>query len=424
MIWEHRPGSIVMLTKLVEGGKRKCELYWPEKVGDTFKAGCGIHVQYKEVVPFADFEIKKFIVTNDQKPKVPALEVQHFQFLSWPDHGVPKFSTALISFIRRLRQYHNPQSAMLVHCSAGVGRTGAFILLDSMLEKIASESSVNVYECLTKMRQQRIHLVQTLVQYVFIHDALVELVTCGDTSVPAKALRGHIKKMVRNIPGGDVSGFTAQFRLLARVSRKPSDSDNSEGLAPHNKDKNRYPGRIPYNMNRVRLKPTGVSGAEYINASFLDGYKQKNAYMAAQAPVAATVNDFWRMVWEFKSRAVVMLCQLEENGQEMSHQYWPTQLKAKQLYGKNSVTLISEEHPFGAKEIVVRKFEITDEKNTAVFTVTQYHVLCWAEEGKMAAGLLLQMISDLNKLQRNTENKPITVVCKYVSLCLPPLHSP
>ena len=94
---------------------------------------------------------------------MPALEVQHFQFLSWPDHGVPKFSTALISFIRRLRQYHNPQSAMLVHCSAGVGRTGAFILLDSMLEKIASESSVNVYECLTKMRQQRIHLVQTLV---------------------------------------------------------------------------------------------------------------------------------------------------------------------------------------------------------------------------------------------------------------------
>ena len=50
-------------------------------------------------------------------------------------------------------------------------------------------------------------------QYVFIHDALVELVTCGDTSVPAKALRGHIKKMVRNIPGEDVSGFTAQFRV-------------------------------------------------------------------------------------------------------------------------------------------------------------------------------------------------------------------
>ena len=80
---------------------------------------------------------------------MPELEVKHFQFLSWPDHGVPKFATSLISFIRRLRLDHNPQSAMVVHCTAGVGRTGAFILLDSMLERIASERTVNVYEFLT-----------------------------------------------------------------------------------------------------------------------------------------------------------------------------------------------------------------------------------------------------------------------------------
>ena len=98
------------------------------------------------------------------KPNVPALEVKHFQFLGWPDHGVPKFATSLISFIRRLREHHNTHSAMLVHCSAGVGRTGAFILLDSMLERMMSEKTVNVYEFLTHMREQRVHMVQTLVR--------------------------------------------------------------------------------------------------------------------------------------------------------------------------------------------------------------------------------------------------------------------
>ena len=88
-------------------------------------------------------------------------------------------------------------------------------------------------------------------------------------------------------------------------------------------------------MNRVRLRPTGVSGSEYINASFLDvsqfgtancpighyaclfivGLQAEEYVHGSAGPCASTVNDFWRMVWEFKSRAVVMLCQLEENGQ-------------------------------------------------------------------------------------------------------------
>ena len=118
------------------------------------------------------------VCVQAQKSKVPALEVQHFQFLSWPDHGVPKFSTALISFIHRLRQYHNPQSSMLVHGSAGVGRTGAFILLDSMLERLASESSMNVYEFLMRMRQQRVHLVQTLVSWGRGECVMGEWVVC------------------------------------------------------------------------------------------------------------------------------------------------------------------------------------------------------------------------------------------------------
>ena len=99
----------------------------------------------------------------DEKP----LSVTQYHFTSWPDHGVPKFATSIISFIRRVQKAHDKDKGnpLLVHCSAGVGRTGTFILLDSMLERIKAEKTVNVYEFLMGLRQKRVLMVQTLVQY-------------------------------------------------------------------------------------------------------------------------------------------------------------------------------------------------------------------------------------------------------------------
>ena len=88
-----------------------------------------------------------------------------YHFTSWPDHGVPKFTTSLVSFVRRVQKAHNKDGGvpLLVHCSAGVGRTGTFILLDSMLEKMREDNSLNVYECLVNLRKRRVLMVQTLV---------------------------------------------------------------------------------------------------------------------------------------------------------------------------------------------------------------------------------------------------------------------
>ena len=90
-----------------------------------------------------------------------------YHFTSWPDHGVPKFATSLIAFIRRVQKGHNKDDGypLLVHCSAGVGRTGTFILLDSMLERMKAENTVNVYEFLHNMRTKRVLMVQTQVSY-------------------------------------------------------------------------------------------------------------------------------------------------------------------------------------------------------------------------------------------------------------------
>lgn len=91
------------------------------------------------------------------------LSVVQYHFLGWPDHGVPKFATSLIEFIRRVRHGYRSDRAILVHCGAGVGRTGTYITLDSMLERIKETDTINVYEFVRNMRAKRVLMVQTQV---------------------------------------------------------------------------------------------------------------------------------------------------------------------------------------------------------------------------------------------------------------------
>ena len=93
------------------------------------------------------------------------LEVVQFHFVAWPDHGVPDNHTLMLNFVRRVRKLHpysNP-CPLLVHCSAGVGRTGTFIVLDTMLERMELEGTLNIYDYVKQLREQRVLMVQTLV---------------------------------------------------------------------------------------------------------------------------------------------------------------------------------------------------------------------------------------------------------------------
>jgi protein tyrosine phosphatase len=245
---------------------------------------------------------------------------------------------------------------------------------------------------------------------VFIHDALEELITCGDTSISSSNLRTYIRKMHKIIPEKAISGFTDQFRLLKKVSRLPIDSDLSDALEPYNKEKNRYPSRIPYNMNRARLRPTGVSGAEYINASFLDGYKQRNAYIATQAPLRNTVNDFWRMMWEYQCGCIVMLCQLEEDGQESSYPYWPGEEGEEMVCGRLSVRLVKVR---GHGDILERRMEVKEHKSvsTNILVVKMIQLMSWPLEGLPHPTAIISLIKKLTNTLMSLRSKQTVIMC-------------
>lgn len=97
--------------------------------------------------------------------------------------------------------------------SAGVGRTGCFIVIDAMTERIKHEKTIDIYGHVTLMRSERNYMVQTEDQYIFIHDALLEAVTCGNTEVPARNLYSYIQRLTQIEPGENVTGMELEFKV-------------------------------------------------------------------------------------------------------------------------------------------------------------------------------------------------------------------
>jgi receptor-type tyrosine-protein phosphatase A len=159
------------------------------------------------------------------------------------------------------------------------------------------------------------------------------------------------------------------------------------------------------------LSPVPGQGADstYINAAVIDGYQQSDMYIATQGPLQGTVADFWRLVWEKKILFVVMLTKLEENGEEMSVQYWPSAGTAD--YAMMSVTL--EEEKF-LDDYAVRKLLIKNKNDETSDhrSITQFHYLGWPN-GQLPKHPvnLLDMIYKLERDQTRAENKSVVVTC-------------
>lgn len=94
-----------------------------------------------------------------------------------------------------------------------MGRTGCFIVIDAMLERMKHEQAVDVYGHVTLMRSQRNYMVQTEDQYVFIHDALLEAAVCAHTEVPARSLYSHLQKLTNTPPGETVTAMELEFKV-------------------------------------------------------------------------------------------------------------------------------------------------------------------------------------------------------------------
>ncbi|CAG4981149.1 unnamed protein product [Colias eurytheme] len=202
MIWQHRVRTLVMITNLVERGRRKCDMYWPSGGRGSSAEFGGVHVTllYEDVR--AAYTIRHLRVTpvvtesngGEESPEHSRHIVQ-YHYTVWPDHGTPRHPLAVLPFVRAAAD----PGTVLVHCSAGVGRTGTYIVIDAQLNQLKLTGTLSPLGFLCRARTQRNHLVQTEEQYVFVHDALLEYVRSGNTEVEFAKAREYLVKLLEPI---------------------------------------------------------------------------------------------------------------------------------------------------------------------------------------------------------------------------------
>ncbi|XP_046828016.1 tyrosine-protein phosphatase Lar isoform X12 [Vespa crabro] len=402
MCWELRTSTIVMMTKLEERTRIKCDQYWPTRGSETYGQ---MTVTITDIQELATYCIRTFQVCRAGYSE--RREIKQLQFTAWPDHGVPEHPAPFLQFLRRVRSLNVPDSGpLVVHCSAGVGRTGCFIVIDSMLERIKHEKMIDIYGHVTCLRAQRNYMVQTEDQYIFIHDALLEAVICGNTEVPARNLHSHIQKLMQ--PEIDnITGMELEFKKLSNI--KADSTRFISANLPCNKHKNRLVHILPYECSRVCLQPQrNIEGSDYINASLIDGYRYRGAYIATQGPLCDTTDDFWRMLWEHNSTIVVMLTKLKEMGREKCHQYWPSDRSIR--YQCFVVDPIAE---YNMPQYILREFKVTDARDGASRTVRQFQFIDWPEQGVPKSGDgFIDFIGQVHKTKEQFgQDGPITVHC-------------
>eukprot|EP00048_Salpingoeca_helianthica_P002145 m.54878 g.54878 ORF g.54878 m.54878 type:complete len:484 (+) comp11929_c2_seq2:50-1501(+) len=166
MVWEQQVCGIVMLCNLRESGRAKCQQYWPTAPGRSATHGA-IKVTLNDQLTESGYLVRKLTLRNQSETR----ELVQFHFTDWPDHGVPRTTTSLLNLRHSVRQ-HCPEGVLLVHCSAGVGRSGTFIALDRLLDAVAMRAPaamLDVFTMVAGMRAERYWMVQAEEQYFFLH---------------------------------------------------------------------------------------------------------------------------------------------------------------------------------------------------------------------------------------------------------------
>ncbi|KAL0279954.1 UNVERIFIED_CONTAM: hypothetical protein PYX00_001395 [Menopon gallinae] len=186
MVWESNSRAIVMLTRSVEKGREKCDHYWPY---DTLPVYYGdISVTLLNQTHYVDWSITEFLVCRGETSRV----IRHFHFTTWPDFGVPSPPQTLVRFVRAFRERVGPeQRPIVVHCSAGVGRSGTFIALDRILQLMKTSDKVDIFGIVWQMRKERVWMVQTEQQYICIHQCLLAVLEGNENTGPLRQIHDN-----------------------------------------------------------------------------------------------------------------------------------------------------------------------------------------------------------------------------------------
>ncbi|KAK2153788.1 hypothetical protein LSH36_286g02007 [Paralvinella palmiformis] len=309
--------------------------------------------------------------------------VRHFHFKTWEDKGKPQYGPhTLLAFMNRIHSLdkhgHGP---LIVHCSAGVGRTGSFIALDILQQMATKQQSVDIYNCVDRLRRERMFMVQTKEQYVFLHQTIVEFIKYTNTSHDCNRFSQKFASVLDQQADPEIMSIM-EVELKHLTEQNPNTrSDNKSGLKEENKDKNRNLELVPDDSKRLFI--SGIVG-NYINAISSDSFAAHNSRVVTQMPLPQTMADFWKLIMGENCRGIIMLNQLD-NTDPTCIPYWPKEINGKKTYGQIKVELLATDEDTKSGFIVKRDFRVTEIKQREfgpanTMTVRQFQLISWPND--------------------------------------------
>ncbi|XP_046568309.1 receptor-type tyrosine-protein phosphatase alpha-like [Haliotis rubra] len=377
MIWQEQAPVIVMLANITEDGRRRCEPYWPNEQGEDTKTFGPWKITVADSCPLADFTIRTLTIKKGGMQRT----VKHVHYMVWPDKDVPENTMSLVELRNKVRTFCDfAQGPMVVHCSAGVGRTGTLIALDSLIEDAETRNMVDIYGCVWRLRNCRVSMVQTQSQYVFLHDCLLDALCHTVLSTPASLYGNAHQQLKKN------SNLAVAYQKICECPETEHVSDAARDL--ENIGKNRNKDILPGDKHRATLSTREAGGHRLHQCSH------------------RSVVDFWRLVHDYDVRGIVLL----ENYTDMDAKcgmFWAKDKKPTK-FGPFSVSegKIEEHTGFTMEKICYSQGNVERE-------VTVFRSPAWPKKSSLpeSPSSLLSLIDFLRQWNAGAPS-PLLVVCR------------
>ena len=405
MIFEQRVTTIVMLTRVVELGKEKSTVYWPQEPGTSMVYG-RVNVVLQKEENLTGYTKRELVFTG---PDNKNNKLTQFHYTAWPDHDVPQLYNNLLSFTEMVKKHKKHEiSPLLVHCSAGVGRSGTFICLYNLLDAVMVGEPISIYRIVNEMREYRPQMVQTFNQYKFLYLSVLELIF-GSTAIPSEDFCENYKLYQLSQSDGQIDVFKEQFQELNYQSEYSFNYPHTAARDPSNADKNANQDVLPYDVNRVILYSPKWS-CEYINASYMDDY----TLIATQLPTNNTIQDYLQMIYQLEDPLVVLLFTQEEfhkirSGLSDRICYWLEKPGVKEFENFSVKTEKSRKSTF----LLQQKLKVFSNYENDEHPFTQYiSSAWWNEEGKFTdISAILTLLDLIYKREQASPDKKVVFCC-------------
>lgn len=402
MVWQEEARKIVMVTNLKENKRVKCHKYWPDEKKSISCYKLRVTTDSENVFPV--FVLRKIKITDTKTDE--SRMVTQYHFTAWPDHGVPD-AFQLLQFYRKVTgnstEYEVPPT--VVHCSAGVGRTGTYIGLDALWKEGFKTGSVDILSFARKMRKNRTKMIQTLDQYTFLHFILMEAFTNPDAVLP-----GSITSKLKGPQDPKIlQRVNAEFEKLNALRPEYQVTDYQDALHPNNLPKNRSQDNLPVDNYRARLSSMFGEDEDYINAVIMPTSWNREGFLVTQYPLPTTIADFWTMIHCYECSSVVLL----DDPQDYEECFYPA-LEQTSEWGR----LVMQTTAVSEPQDCVTEISVTM-TNTVVENEVDREVKIFVGQGWKSSSelpdqqkLLHCLHYEVQKRQNKLgEHKPIIVVC-------------